>query len=418
MKRSFLGGLACVGALAALLVPTGTGAVAGDAGAPPPAADHVVQVGAIGPPGLPYSYTRYYPSTVEVHRGQTVEWHVPTGPASVDTQFHTVTFSPPADPVQPGWFRPDEAPDTFALNEPAFNGTGCGRGDEPDCVLRDTSQFFSSGTPADAAFAKADGTMRPFRVHVDAPAGAYQYRCLIHDGMTGSVHVVPDDQPLTNPSAAEIAGEVAADTASADALYATASLQRPPVLENGRRVWTVNAGARTADRHVELLGYFPGTATIAPGDEIRYVGVEPHTVTFPVSIVGPTLGPTPIPFGSGAAPFVPSCDPDDPAAGAPGVAFFPVASACPAGTSFELMVPPWMTEQQRAPADVVATPATVHNSGFLVPSTAPESHRGLPKDSGRHFPSEFRAVFPLSGSYPFGCSLHAAIGMRGGVNVR
>jgi plastocyanin len=76
-----------------------------------------------------------------------------------------------------------------------------------------------------------------------------------------------------------------------------------------------------------------------------------------------------------------------------------------------------MTSGQPAAGNAVATPATVHNSGLILPATAPEFQRGLPKGSGQHFPTEFRAVFPTSGTFSFGCSLHAAIGMRGGVSV-
>jgi plastocyanin len=382
------------------------------------AADHVVQVGAVGPDGLPYSYTHFYPSTVEVHRHDTVEFRVPTGPNTADTQFHTVTFSPKSDEPQPGWFRPDEAPGTFAFNEPVLTGTGCGRGDEPLCVLRGTDDFFSAGSSADGAWANADGTMRPFRVKVDAPVGEYSFRCLIHDGMTGAVKVVDDDVSTANPSRADIEAELAQDTAAADALYVEESQQAPPVVENGRRVWTVKAGARTADRHVEILAYFPGTAQIATGDEVRYVAMEPHTVTFPSAVVGPKLGPTPVPFGTGGGAFLPACDLDGPSSGAPGALLMPVATSCPQGSTFELMMPLWMTETQAAPGNAVATAATVHNSGLILPAAAPEFQRGLPKGSGRHFPTEFRAVFPTSGTFSFGCSLHPAIGMRGGVSVR
>jgi plastocyanin len=285
-------------------------------------------------------------------------------------------------------------------------------------VLTGASDVFSAGSPADSKWANPDGSMRPFDVVIDAPTGEYQYRCLIHDGMTGTVGVVDDAAPLDNPTAAEIAAEIAADTANADALYAAKSQQRPPTIEGGQRVWTVDVGARTADRHVDLLAYFPGTPVIAPGDAVRYVSVEPHTVTFPAAAVGPTLGPAPVPFGTGAAAFLPTCDPDDPAGGVPGAVLMPVATPCPAGSSFELAMPVWMTAGQHAPGDVVATPTTIHNSGLLVPSTAPEFQRGLPKGSGRHFPAEFRALFPVVGDYALGCSLHAAVAMRGGVTVR
>jgi len=405
--------LACVAAALPVAPEARAAADAADA------ADHVVQVGAVQPDGAPYSYTRFYPKTVEVHRGDTVEFRMPTGPNTADTQFHTVTFSPASDDPQPGWFRPDEAPGTFAFNEAVLAGTGCGRGDEPACVLSgEEGEFFSSGSPADANWAHSDGTMRPFRVKVDAPEGEYSFRCLIHDGMTGTVQVVDDDAAVANPSAADIEAEVAEDTAAADALVARESEQAPPTIENGRRVWTVKTGARTADAHVDVLSYFPGTAQIAAGDEVRFVAVEPHTVTFPAAAVGPKLGPTPIPWGTGGGAFLPACDMDGPATGAPGVLLMPVATPCPDGSTFELMMPPWMTSGQPAVADTVATPATIHNSGLILPAHAPEFQRGLPKGSGRHFPAEFRAVFPASGTFAYGCSLHAAIGMRGGVTVR
>jgi plastocyanin len=72
----------------------------------------------------------------------------------------------------------------------------------------------------------------------------------------------------------------------------------------------------------------------------------------------------------------------------------------------EATLTPLAAEQQRAPDDAVVSPATVHNSGIMIERRLPDRMRGRPAGSGKHFPSEFEATFPVPGTYTYRCLIH------------
>ncbi|CAN5419502.1 hypothetical protein BH23ACT9_BH23ACT9_20320 [soil metagenome] len=316
-------------ALAALvsgLSATPSGAAGDDA------PDHVVHAGAVpaGDPGKLYVFEDYYPRDLRVHRGERVRWEFPVG-AHADTSFHTVTFA--ADPGDAPLTRSDELPGSFAFDERSFLTTGCGRPGLPVCVISDPDELVSSGSPI--LHGEAYGPLDPFDAVIDLEPGTYSYFCTIHHPvMQGTVEVVEDEVEVDNPAPSEFTDHIAALTAEADAVFA--ELARPTsVVEDGRRVWTVHAGARTREEGgVGFLGFLPASLSIRAGEAIRWTsGDEVHGVTFPdTGADGPP------------AYFALNCEFDDPAAGAPGVPllgfleFLPPGSppGCPAGSQFEL----------------------------------------------------------------------------------
>lgn len=140
-----------------------------------------------------------------------------------------------------------------------------------------------------------------------------------------------------------------------------------------------------------------------------------HSVTFPSVLVGDDeVSP------NNRLTFLaihPACDFDDRAGGAPGIGgpwpFTPV----PCQGSLEFVLSPYLAEPQRAPGDLVATPATYHDSGLMWSEEAPETARGRPAGSGEYFLHRFVAEFPSSGVFDYACTIHGADFMAGTVEV-
>lgn len=372
-------------ALIAGIVPLVPGSPAA-AGTP----DHVVRAGALSPIGpRAYEYTRFYPDTVQVRRGETVRWDF--------AGFHTVTFLPEDTGSGPNanhaaLVRTDELPGKRNFNEDAFLQIGaCGRDGQPVCDIDTSSRIFNSGVPiVDAG---------PYTATIDLPVGRYRYHCAIHPNMHGFVEVVSGTP--SNPTAEQVAAQILLDTVQADAVAAAA---QPEYVEhpNGRRTYTIKAGASTGP--VSILDYLPHQVDLKAGDDVTWVMApnEYHTVTFPGEAVGgffTTPGP-PIPYGLGGLGVSFSCDVDGRSTGAPGIPF--AAPFCPVG-NLELPVFPWMTEAQIPPGDAIAGLA---NSGILAPAAAPEWFRGNPPGSGQRFPSTFRGVFDVPGDFSYACTIH------------
>jgi plastocyanin len=375
----------------------------GEAQAKAPAV-FTIKAGAAHPTNrnAPYVYTRYYPEIARVHRGQRIRWSF--------LQTHSVTFSKAG---RPGWFRADEVPNTYAVNERfGFGAKNCGIGDLAPCPLKSTTTFLSSGV-------SRTRQEQPFEIVVDALPGTYKYFCTIHTRMTGAIQVVGDATPVPTASAvsSQVAKDVLADSKAADAVFRAD--QKPVSTVNaGQRVWRGLLGDATRDGHVSIVAFMPTDLKIGPGDKVHYVfrdyaSNEPHTVTFPTEVTG---GPPGGPVGLGTFALFPACDLDDPSSGVRGIPGLWGASpfpACPG--NLEILHAPWMTTGHPARNDEVATPATYHDSGLLLPQRADRGMRVLP-DTGRVLPSTFDAQFPNAGTFKFECNLHTDV-MTGSINV-
>lgn len=386
-----------------------TGASGADPISPSDVFDFRVQVGATPPPAgaaLPFAYTRYYPDRLRVHRGQTVMFETVE---RVD--LHTVSFwSGSAPPV----WRLNEDPERFAVNEPIWQRSACGGDDQVVCRLDGSGQYLSSGLPV--LFGNS------WRVAVDLPEGtAIQYLCMVHPGMEGRIEVVADSVVLATQAEldAQTRAQVAADTDEAIEHRRLRDGQVEPRSEGGRTVWgPVLIGDSTPSRHVSIMAYMPaGLDQVRPGDAVEFVsaGMGHHSVTFPTELVGQKgAGPeTRLSF----AAIHPACDFDDIGSGAPGIpgAWAPLSPlGCPA--RFELVLSPWLASSTRAPGDLVATPATYHDSGLMWSEQAPDGARTRPDGSGK-FPHSFVAEFPLAGAFQFACTVHGTENMAGSIQV-
>jgi plastocyanin len=310
-----------------------------------------------------------------------------------------VTFTPNPESLLP--FRDDEVPGVIAFEERGFFDMGCGRAGQPVCVLSDPDEIIGLGTPI-LHTSDDNRDVEPFDAVIDLPEGTYSYICIIHyPVMQGTVEVVADDVPLTNPDAEELAALIAAETAAADALFSERSRRRFAD-EHGSRIWLANAGTRTHDDGgTGIVGFLPAALEINAGDTVRWiVEDDAHTVSFP-SVAGVTF------------PFLLNfnCEPDEPNGGLPGVPLLGllevVHDGCPADWQLEMTFNE-LAKPQPAPGNAVLTEASWHHSGVL----APADQRG-----DWHIPTEFEAIFPVPGEFTYRCYIHPEV-MTGSVIVR
>jgi plastocyanin len=429
--------------------------VAGALTIPPAAASdpktHKVYVGKYydGDPSAPYTYTRFLPGTLQVHRGDTIEWHFHRG----FNAWHTVSFN--LGPHNMDGVTHDEIPGHFRYsdhlmvgtqapegngNVPTSNGEACGRQSyfsEPEqepCLLERTDQVTSSAL-IDQLFAVNPTKTTKFVVKIaeNAELGDYRYYCLAHVGMEGIIRVVGDAAPLVNMTEDQIRAEVGKDYLEAQAVEAEA-------MENAynpeTREWTVWVGKDTPSRHIAITAYVPAHVEVRTGEVIRFVAgaSEPNTVTFPAESGGSfsdCVGnqcTAPAPYGLGPISQEWGCDPDGHGP-LPSEFFgysFPrfrdragrseVESGCPLMWHRELYIGPLMTGPTKSPGNLVYA-GTFHNSGIMYEKHSPDSIRRKP--DGTYFLDEFTAKFPApsAGAIRFICYAHPDQ-MRGSVIVK
>lgn len=372
-----------------------------------------VQVGAAPPGGaaLPFSYTRYYPEHLTVHRGQTVVFET-----AEQVDLHTVSFSPGGDAAPPPIFRHNEEPEPIAINEVAWQRSACGDEGQAACRLDGSEQALSSGLSEPALAEPA------WRVTVDLPVGSTAaYFCMVHPGMEGSIEVVDDDVAVPTQAQidAETRAQVRKDTKEAIKHRAERDGEMVQRREGDRTVWRVLVGDSSPSGHVSIRTYMPGRLDgIRPRDAVEFVsaGTGHHSVTFPTELVGHKgAGPDArLAFGV----IHPTCDFDELNGGAPGVPgpWAPISDlVCPA--TFELVLAPWLDSPHRAPGDAVATATSYHDSGLMWSDQVPEAARGRPAGSGEYFLHRFVAEFPVAGTFRYACTIHGAENMAGTIHV-
>jgi plastocyanin len=250
-----------------------------------------------------FQYLAYYPDTIQIHAGDTVTFQ--------NRQGHTVTFGAglPGSPTRPRFARLGEPPPPIASlpcvteREITTETAEC-----PDPPLFDAplesgeslpefagSGFYNTGILPDAV----DATIT---FSASTPAGQYQYVCLIHPEMAGTIDVVSASEPRQSQQEIDAAAQEAAvaDTVAADELV---DRIEPP----DETTVVLGAMAGAEDEVVSLNFFFPGNLEVPAGTEVVFVNntVEPHTVAFGEAPTPADLahwGPATLPAGSEFVP--------------------------------------------------------------------------------------------------------------------
>jgi plastocyanin len=229
----------------------------------PSAGPTTIQVQA-GAAEEPVFVRAFLPEDVTVRVGDSVAWTAPAGE-------HTVSFLGEAEPF-PLIVPEPASPADAVLNPRVVNP-------EPDPAPAgfDGTFLYNSGL-----FGGDEG--EPPTLTFTA-AGTFDYRCLIHPQMSGTVSVLdnPEGEP---PDQAEVDEEAGAQRAHylAEGQEALAELQAEEaesvVGPNETTAWQVIAGFSTD--HTDVRVFVPETLEIEQGDTVIWVNqaTEPHTVTF------------------------------------------------------------------------------------------------------------------------------------------
>lgn len=206
----------------------------------------------------------FYPNALTVDAGDTVQWTFPTG------EPHTVTF-----------LGPRTAP--AAPSDPT-NPTPAG-GTSYDGTAYTSSGFLLQGKTYSLTFPKP---------------GTYQYLCLIHAGMHGTVVVQPAGSPYPTTQAAITTANMAQETQ--DLALDTAAVASFPFAPSGPHLAAgISGGLDTGSSRGTVLRFIDGdtvdqtSVTVPVGSSVTWTNLssnEEHTVTFGiVNQPFPTIDP-------------------------------------------------------------------------------------------------------------------------------
>src|SRR5713101_1730207 len=301
----------------------------------------------------------FFPNELWVHVGDSITWTLPTH------EIHTVTF-----------LKQNTTPQQVRPPRPGVSGGGC-PGTTPDgasfngsaCV---TSPELVDGQTYTVTFPKA---------------GNFKLVCLVHNNMTGAVHVLapsellPHDQAFYDDQAHKEQTELLADGARLEG-RGTATAQQ----SSGDAV-TVGIGEIVAtgggSRTVSVVRFLQDSIVVRVGDTVEWTNLDavtPHTVTF-----GFPIEPSP---------------PQPPSAGV-------------------------TVDTDGARHAVLTSPTDNVHSGFLVaalqdrgpPPPPPPALFPAPLAQSPLSVTRFRVTFTTPGTFNYRCVLHDDLGMVGRVIV-
>ena len=293
-----------------------------------------IRTGVNDPTHTQIAVLQYMPAKVTVAVGQKVNW------SWNDTKEpHSVTFFPP------GQSAPAPGSDT-ALFAPT-----------PPTGAYDGATLVNSGLAP-----LGPQAVPPFEMTFAKP-GTYNYSCVIHPQMVGTITVVAAGQAGDTAAAVTTRGDQEKGQWLAEGNEAFQKLQSavPASTKNrdGTTTWKVEMGASTP--HTDILAFAPVPAAVKHGDKVTFVNnsMAPHTASF---------------FNQQP----PIQDPESPAAqkAAPG------------------------------PSPQKLNAKDLFNTGTLPPNAPPGAG---PPEAAR----SFTFSVPTAGDYQFICIYHAPSGMAG-----
>lgn len=283
----------------------------------------------------------FAPKTITVNVGDTITWKV------ASTEFHTINF--PASAGMAGMMMTHEHT-PFVI--PGEGGLFI----NPIAAFPMGGKTFDGSEDAGSGLLnKGDSYSLTF-----TKAGEYEYHCIIHPEMVGTINVrasgqVDTPDQVTQKSNAEMADSIA---------------KRGPALTSAKPTdGSIVAG--NGDGHVDFMRFMPGNVTVKAGESLTWLNMDqtgtPHTITFLAGMDAPDV-------------VIPQPQP----AGPPLLMLNPMVAFPSGGDTFDgtMMV----------------------NSGMIA------NDPGIPVNS-------FTLTFTTPGTYDYICVLHEEQGMKGTVTV-
>ena len=292
----------------------------------------------------------FLPNEIWIHAGDNITWTVTAD------EIHTVTFlktNQNRAPFTSGCavFPPPGAPPIFSASGVSFNGSTC----------VSTPPMLKGQT---------------FKV-VFPLAGNYKLTCLVHENMTGTIHVLPVADELPHDQSFY---DKQADDERKGLLSDTDPQNGKPQKDDdstststGHNTVTVGLGEISANgggqSSVSVMRFMNHETVIHAGDTIEWTNhdpVTPHTITFGVEPGNP-MPP--------AGTFIPDAD--------------------------------------GALHAIINSKADNVHSGFII--AAAHERIGFPTSGVGN--TRFRITFTHAGTYPYICALHDDLGMKGTIVV-
>ncbi len=287
----------------------------------------------------------FLPNEIWIHAGDNITWRFDAD------DIHTVTFlrsdqeRPPFDVGCPG----------FSSSPATFNGSTCVT--TPPFVTGDT---FTVNFPT---------------------VGNFKLVCLVHENMTGVIHVLnttdplPHDQAFYDQEAAKERTELLSDIDQNDGHAAAHGSHSGHGQHNLGHAVIAGFGEISAtaggSQTLSVMRFKNDKIEIRAGQTVEWTNLDPvtpHTITFGTEPAGD--------------PFPPSAnvtmDPDG------------------------------------ARHAIISSPSDSVHSGFIF--AAPQERIGLPQSPLTV--TRFRVTFPQAGVFPYLCALHDELGMKGTVIVK
>jgi len=292
----------------------------------------------------------FLPNEIWIHAGDSITWTFQSD------EIHTLTF------LTPGQITPSD----FSVGCPGFASSGASF-DGSKCV---TTPPMVKGQTFTVAFPQP---------------GNYKFDCLVHNTMTGAIHVLgasealPHTQAFYDDQAAAQRKALLSDTDQkmqmaahdgdhdGDDSFSVQVIHKKHVTA-GIGEMTSNAGGT---QQLAIVRFLDGTITIHAGDTVEWSNDdpnEPHTITF---------GPDP------GNPFPPSAN--------------------------------VTVDSDGALHAVISSPSQSVHSGAIL--QALEDEGGNPQNTLANNPTRFRATFTQPGTYNYHCFFHDNLGMVGKVIV-
>jgi len=249
------------------------------------------------------AFIAYYPSTIRVHAGDTVMFHMvgngephtvtlgtltnnvlaafdkltpkqkqgqpPKSLLRLDAKVPLLLPQGPGDAVQSG------ANPCFLASGPAPAKAACAKTAQPD--FTGTQSYYNSGWLA---------SKQKFTVHLSSSIspGTYRFMCLLHrEGMTGKIVVVPSSQSVPSPSAQYAAGQKVLQGIEAKLAPAVAALRvgKAPIPVSIPAKSHVLAGSGSNSvQEAEISEFGPKVIKIPVGGSVTWYLIGPHSITF------------------------------------------------------------------------------------------------------------------------------------------